>query len=970
MSTPTARNASEAEASSLTLSSAGSILSTMAINLLTAFLGSKKERDVKNLLPSLHTINAKESWALGLADGDFPSRTEAFKARLAGGEKVEEILPEAFALAREAARRVLGERPFDVQIMGSLVLHQGKIVEMKTGEGKTLSSVSAAYVNALSGKGVHIVTVNDYLAERDSQWMGRIFTFLGLTVGCILSSMDNDARRKAYAFDITYGTNNEFGFDYLRDNMTWSPEARVQRGHNYCIVDEIDSILIDEARTPLIISGAAEDDTYKVNEVNRLALSLTEVKKNPDTGEYPDEANGEIAEGDYRIDEKSKRVMFTSQGLNHAEELLQRRGLIKGSLFEEGNFEFAHYFTQAVRAQILFQKDVDYVVQDGLVQIVDEFTGRILHGRRYSDGLHEAIEAKERIKIARRNRTLATITFQNYFRMYDKICGMTGTADTEAPEFSKIYNLDVVVIPSNRPVVRNDEDDLVFLNEAEKFQAISEEIEKAHKKGQPILVGTVSIEKSEKLSALLARRGVPHEVLNAKNHAREALIIAEAGAKGSVTIATNMAGRGTDIKLGGNPEFRARRKAGTEASDADFSRIMASEYDTWRRDFDEVRSLGGLCVIGTERHESRRIDNQLRGRSGRQGDPGRSAFFISLDDDLMRLFGGENFKNMMSKVGMKPGEPIYHPLLNRTIEGAQKKVEERNFEIRKHLLEYDDVLNRQRAFIYDQRDAIIKDDDLIGRVRSSAVEMLESMVAEALGRQKSGDKAVASELPLILRDTFGVEMSAAQVASLLSASAGQPPSASVFFSDLQKRLTADLDAKLAVAGDKNLNNFIRYQYLQEIDNKWLDHLDTMEGLREAVYLRSYAQKNPLLEYKLEGSDIFEHLIDAIRRNIASKVLRVQIKAEEERKLPAKEPVATAHHESSGQFGASGIQAAQSRGGQDLRQDSSLSRNPQGSQISEASRPENVTVMRSGEKVGRNDPCPCGSGKKYKHCHGR
>jgi len=680
--------------------------------------------------------------------------------------------------------------------------------------------------------------------------------------------------------------------------------------------------------------------------------------------------NGEIAEGDYRIDEKSKRVMFTSQGLNHAEELLQRRGLIKGSLFEEGNFEFAHYFTQAVRAQILFQKDVDYVVQDGLVQIVDEFTGRILHGRRYSDGLHEAIEAKERIKIARRNRTLATITFQNYFRMYDKICGMTGTADTEAPEFSKIYNLDVVVIPSNRPVVRNDEDDLVFLNEAEKFQAISEEIEKAHKKGQPILVGTVSIEKSEKLSALLARRGVPHEVLNAKNHAREALIIAEAGAKGSVTIATNMAGRGTDIKLGGNPEFRARRKAGTEASDADFSRIMASEYDTWRRDFDEVRSLGGLCVIGTERHESRRIDNQLRGRSGRQGDPGRSAFFISLDDDLMRLFGGENFKNMMSKVGMKPGEPIYHPLLNRTIEGAQKKVEERNFEIRKHLLEYDDVLNRQRAFIYDQRDAIIKDDDLIGRVRSSAAEMLESMVAEALGRQKSGDKAVASELPLILRDTFGVEMSAAQVASLLSASAGQPPSASVFFSDLQKRLTADLDAKLAVAGDKNLNNFIRYQYLQEIDNKWLDHLDTMEGLREAVYLRSYAQKNPLLEYKLEGSDIFEHLIDAIRRNIASKVLRVQIKAEEERKLPAKEPVATAHHESSGQFGASGIQAAQSRGGQDLRQDSSLSRNPQGSQISEASRPENVTVMRSGEKVGRNDPCPCGSGKKYKHCHGR
>ncbi len=949
---------------SLTLSLAGSILTAMAINLLTAFLGSKRERDVKTLLPVLHTINAKESWAIALKDADFPAQTETFRARLAQGESLDALLPEAFALAREAARRILGERPFDVQMMGSLVLHQGKIVEMKTGEGKTLSSVSAAYVNAIGGKGVHIVTVNDYLAERDSQWMGKIFQSLGLSVGCILSNMDNDARRKAYACDITYGTNNEFGFDYLRDNMTWTPESRVQRGHNYCIVDEIDSILIDEARTPLIISGPAEDDTYKVNEVNRLALSLTEVTKNPDTGEYPDEANGEVSEGDYRIDEKSKRVMFTSQGLNHIEELLQKRGLIKGSLFEEGNFQFAHYFTQSVRAQRLFQKDVDYVVQDGLVQIVDEFTGRILHGRRYSDGLHEAIEASERIKIARRNRTLATITFQNYFRMYDKICGMTGTADTEAPEFNKIYSLDVVVIPSNRPLVRADEDDLVFLNEAEKFEAISEEIEKAHKKGQPILVGTVSIEKSEKLSQLLARRGVPHEVLNAKNHAREALIIAEAGAKGSVTIATNMAGRGTDIKLGGNPEFRARRKAGTSATDEEFAKIMAGEYETWKKDFEEVRSLGGLCVIGTERHESRRIDNQLRGRSGRQGDPGRSAFFISLDDDLMRLFGGENFKNMMSKVGMKPGEPIYHPLLNRTIESAQKKVEERNFEIRKHLLEYDDVLNNQRGFIYDQRNAILKDEELLDRVRTSAEEMLASMTSDALARQKSGDKLVASELPLILRDTFGVTMTAAEVASLLSASvaSGQSPSSSTFYGNVRERLQADLDQKLALAGQANLNNFIRYQYLQEIDNKWLDHLDTMEGLREAVYLRSYAQKNPLLEYKIEGSDIFEHLIDDIRRNIASRVLRVQIRAEEERKIPAKEPVAMAHHESSGQFTASEPQA----GGPEP----SFSKRPQGSQISEASTPENVTVMRSGEKVGRNDPCPCGSGKKYKHCHGR
>ena len=934
----------------------------MAINLLTALVGSKRERDVKTLLPTLHAINQKESWALALVDGDFPLQTAAFRKRLADGESIDAIVPEAFALAREAARRVLGERAFDVQILGGLVLHSGKIVEMKTGEGKTLSSVSASYINALSGEGVHIVTVNDYLAERDSQWMGRVFTFLGLTVGCILSSMDNEARRLAYACDITYGTNNEFGFDYLRDNMTWTPEARVQRGHHYCVVDEIDSILIDEARTPLIISGPAEDDTFKVNEVNRLALSLSEVTKNPDTGEYPDEANGEVSEGDFRIEEKSKRIMFTSQGLNHIEELLQKRGLIKGSLFEEGNFEFTHYFTQAVRAQRLFNKDVDYVVQEGLVQIVDEFTGRILHGRRYSDGLHEAIEAKERIKIARRNRTLATITFQNYFRMYEKISGMTGTADTEAPEFNKIYNLDVVVIPSNRPLARQDEDDLVFLNEAEKFEAISEEIGKAHKLGQPILVGTVSIEKSERLSALLLSKGVRHEVLNAKNHAREALIIAEAGAKGSVTIATNMAGRGTDIKLGGNPEFRARKKAGTEATPEEYAKILAAEYDLWKKDFDEVRSLGGLCVIGTERHESRRIDNQLRGRSGRQGDPGRSIFFLSLDDDLMRLFGGENFKNLMSKVGMKPGEPIYHPLLNRTIESAQKKVEERNFEIRKHLLEYDDVLNQQRAFIYEQRNAILKDEDLVERVRSSADEMLSSAAADAFARIKAGNKGTASELPLTLRETFGLELTPARVSALL-ASPTADPAASAFYADLKARIDADLEAKRALAGDRNLTLFIRYQYLQEIDNKWLDHLDRMEGLREAVYLRSYAQKNPLLEYKIEGSDYFDQLIDAIRRDIASKVLRVRIKAEEERPAPAKEPAAIARHDSSGQFG-DGPSGRPSSG------EDSFSKRPQGSQVSEASAPESATVVRAGEKVGRNDPCPCGSGKKYKHCHGR
>ncbi|MDH7484341.1 MAG: preprotein translocase subunit SecA, partial [Spirochaetales bacterium] len=609
----------------------------MPVSIVAALFGTKREKDIKALLPLLHKVNALESWAMSLPDEEFPRMTLRFRERLSKGETLDDLLPEAFALVREASRRVLGERPFDVQILGGIVLHKGKIVEMKTGEGKTLSSVSAAYLNALSGEGVHVITVNDYLAERDSQWMGQIYRFLGLSVGCILSSMDNIARKEAYACDITYGTNNEFGFDYLRDNMVWSLDQKVQRGHAYCIVDEIDSILIDEARTPLIISGPADDDTYKVNEVNRLALSLAEVKKDPATGEYPDESKGEVSEGDFRIDEKSKRVMFTSDGLNHIESLLQKRGLIKGSLFDPQNFEYVHYFTQAVKAQHLFHKDVDYVVQDNMVQIVDEFTGRILHGRRYSDGLHEAIEAKERIKIARRNRTLATITFQNYFRLYKKLAGMTGTADTEAPEFNKIYNLDVVVIPTNRPVVRKDEDDLVYLNESDKLDAIVQEIKALHEKGQPILVGTVSIEKSEKLSALLTRNGIRHEVLNAKNHAREALIIAEAGAKGAVTIATNMAGRGTDIKLGGNPEFRARKKVGTQAPQEVYEAALAREYELWRKDYEEVKSLGGLCVIGTERHESRRIDNQLRGRSGRQGDPGRSVFFLSLDDDLMRL---------------------------------------------------------------------------------------------------------------------------------------------------------------------------------------------------------------------------------------------------------------------------------------------------------------------------------------------
>ncbi len=932
----------------------------MLDNLVKALFGSQHERDLKALLPILHAVNEKEAWAASLPPEEFPRMTERFRERYRNGESLDSMLPEAFALAREAARRNLGERPYDVQVLGSIVLHQGKIVEMKTGEGKTLMSVAATYLNAITGKGVHVVTVNDYLASRDAAWMSPVFNYLGMTVGTILSDMDNDRRRENYACDITYGTNNEFGFDYLRDNMRWDLEGRVQRGHHFCVVDEIDSILIDEARTPLIISGAAEDDTYKFFEVDKLLDTLEEVKKKED-GEYPDEAQGEEVIGDYKINEKNKNISFTNAGMNKIEKLLQKRGLIKGSLFDEENFEYIHYFTQALRAHKLFHIDVDYVVQDGQVQIVDEFTGRILHGRRYSDGLHQAIEAKERIKIAQRNRTLATITFQNYFRLYEKISGMTGTADTEAVEFNKIYNLDVVVIPTNLPVARIDEDDVVYLNEKEKFDALCDEIEAAHKKGQPVLVGTVSIEKSEKVSNLLTRRGIRHEVLNAKNHAREAVIIAEAGAKGAVTIATNMAGRGTDIKLGGNPEHRARKRAGTNATPEQYAKIYKEEYEKWKKDYEEVKSLGGLYVIGTERHESRRIDNQLRGRSGRQGDPGRSKFFISMDDDLMRLFGGSNIKNLMSKIGMEPGEPIYHPWLNKSIERAQKKVEERNFEIRKHLLEYDDVLNQQRKFIYEQRDAILADKHLVERVHNATNDMVHDAIEAYKSAFRRDTSVAVKELISYLKEKFAYQL---QLDS--SSEAAQKPE------ELEKQIIEELkqeiEEKEALVGRENLNTFIRMQYLQAIDRKWLDHLENMEALREAVYLRSYGQKNPLTEYKIEGFQIFETMIDDIRQEIASRVHLVRVQSADNREVRAR-PVATiqsASHGSVGSFAGAAAPANTSSSGSSA----SAIGTARPSGPSSRSEPESVTVVRSYPKVGRNDPCPCGSGKKYKYCHGK
>lgn len=906
----------------------------MLQKVVEAIFGSKHDRDLKALLPILHKVNEKESWAMGLKDDQFKEVTQSFRERLKAGETLDDILPEAFALCREASRRVLGERPYDVQIMGGIVLHQGKITEMKTGEGKTLASVTAAYLNALSGKGVHIVTVNDYLAERDAQWMGKVHNFLGITVGTVLSNMDFEAKRKAYNCDITYATNNELGFDYLRDNMRWSDDQKVQRGHNFAIVDEIDSILIDEARTPLIISGAAEDDTSKFYQVDKLIHYLDECKKNPETGEYPEEDKDLV--GDYKLEEKTKHVVFTNDGMNKIESLLLKNKYIEGSLFTDDNFEYIHYFTQALKAHKLFHRDVDYVVQAGEVQIVDEFTGRILSGRRYSDGLHQAIEAKEKIKVARKNRTHATITFQNYFRMYDKLSGMTGTADTEAREFTKIYDLDVVVLPTNRPVIRDDMDDEIYLNEEYKFKAICDEISAAHAKGQPVLVGTVSIEKSEQLSSLLTKRGIRHEVLNAKNHAREAMIISEAGAKGSVTIATNMAGRGTDIKLGGNPEFMARKMCGTEAEPEEYEKALAKATEKWKADYEEVKSLGGLYVIGTERHESRRIDNQLRGRSGRQGDPGKSKFYISLDDTLMRLFGGDNLKSMMARIGMKGDEPIHHPWISKSIENAQKRVEERNYEIRKHLLDYDNVLSEHRKYIYSKREEVLADKDFIGHIKNIIAEFADDLF--------EGIKEM-SEVPEIIkrfRETLYYTPDA-------HIDVTKPKTLPDLKQAILDNIYGEMDDKASKVGVENFNMFARMEYLRLIDIKWQEHLENLDALREAVNLRAYGQKNPLLEYKLEGFEIFDKMIDDIRKVIVRKVINVKVErySEQPRQVQA---ASVATHQESSQFDSHRNMASQS---------GAVTSNPTG----------NIQVVRSTPKVGRNDPCPCGSGKKYKHCHG-
>jgi preprotein translocase subunit SecA len=919
----------------------------MAKSLFRAIFGSKKDKDVKALLPIVKLVNAQEEWAKSLKDEEFPLQTAEFKKQIKNGTSLDSLLPKAYALAREASFRVLNQRHYDVQIMGAVVLHRGKILEMKTGEGKTLTCVPAAYLNALEGKGVHVITVNDYLAERDANWMKPIYEFLGLSVGVIVSSLDNESRRINYSKDITYGTNNEFGFDYLRDNMKWDSKDKIQPKHHYCIIDEIDSILIDEARTPLIISGQAEDDSTQVLGAQSIASSLIECEKDPKTKDYYEQdplarfdknAAPFDEKGDYKVDEKRKSISFTSQGMTHIETLLQEKHLISGSLYEGANFEYVHYVTQAVKALRLFENDKDYVVQDDQVQIVDEFTGRILHGRRYSDGLHQAIEAKEHIKVLAQNKTLATITFQNFFRMYDKLSGMTGTAETESMEFMKIYKLDVVVIPTNKPIQRIDDQDYIYYNDSFKLKAICDEIARVHQTGQPILVGTISIEMSEVISTLLRKMGIRHEVLNAKNHAREALIIEEAGAKGAVTIATNMAGRGTDIKLGGSIENMARKLVGTEASPEELAEAIEKVRPKWQLAYEEVKSLGGLYILGTERHESRRIDNQLRGRAGRQGDPGCSRFFVSLDDSLMRLFANDNLKETLGKIGMKDGEPLQHKMLTGSIERAQRKVEDRNFEIRKHLLEYDDVLNEQRNFIYEKRDDILSNEHILNKVLDLCFELADHIVDVAFDKK---DDTEAKEIISMM------ESEAYTVVKPLEKGSNKE----AWKEYLRKTIKDEVMAKVEVTSEKPFNDFLRFHYLRQIDMRWQDHLSMLEELREAVGLRSYAQKNPLVEYKLEGFDIFNQMLLDIDKFMAQILIRVQIKEKDEAQ-ERRSPVKTVErHSKAAAFSESANRAAgKSRG----------------TQNSEAP----VTVRRNTPKVGRNDPCPCGSGKKYKNCHGK
>ena len=890
-------------------------------------VGSKNERDLRRIQPLVERIGALEPQIYPLSDQRLAAKTGEFKERVEKGESLDDLLPEAFAVVREVGRRTLGERHFDVQLIGGVVLHEGKIAEMATGEGKTLVSTLPAYLNALSGKGVHIVTVNDYLAKRDSEWMGAIYHFLGLSVGVILHDLDDSARREAYGSDITYGTNNEFGFDYLRDNMKFSLDDYVQRELHYAIVDEVDSILIDEARTPLIISGLAEESTDKYYKINRIIPQLRK-------------------ERDYTIDEKSNTAALTEEGVARVEKLLNVE-----NLYDPMQIDTLHHVDQALRAHTLFKRDVDYVVKDGQVIIVDEFTGRLMPGRRWSDGLHQAVEAKEGVKIESENQTLATITFQNYFRMYDKLAGMTGTADTEAAEFKKIYDLDVMVIPTNRPLIRTNYSDVIYKSEREKFNAVVREITELYEMGRPVLVGTVSIDTSERLSKLMKKRGIPHHVLNAKHHEREAEIIAQAGRFKGVTISTNMAGRGTDILLGGNAKMIALQKEGKEADEADLEAAYQKAVAVTSEEKEQVVERGGLHVIGTERHESRRIDNQLRGRSGRQGDPGSSRFYLSLEDDLLRIFGSERIAGIMDRLGVEEDQPIEHALVTRAIENAQRRVEGHNFEIRKQLLEYDDVMNQQREVVYSQRKEILQGEQLQEMVQDMTEEVAEGIVDEYTDEKRYPEEWDLDGLREAFHQSFSFPLKLKK--ETLEGMKQEDLRAFVlekvrtFYEEKEKTFGADVMRELE-----------RFILLRDLDNHWKDHLLNIDHIKEGIGLRAYAQKNPLLEYKREAYELFIDMLASVRENAVRKLFAVQL-AEEGTVPTLQDPRESRLFLVRGGLEAPPVPPAPS----------ATAPPPEMAMRPEAEPPRPMPVRREGKKVGRNDPCPCGSGKKYKKCCG-
>ena len=920
----------------------------MSSNFLTKIFGSRNDRLLKTYRKTVDQINRLEAQYEKLSDEALREQTDKFRERLNRGEALEALLPEAFAVVREGSKRVMRMRHFDVQIQGGMALHQGKIAEMRTGEGKTLTATLPVYLNALTGKGVHVVTVNDYLASRDAAWMGRLYNFLGLSVGVNLPDMSREDKQAAYRADITYGTNNEFGFDYLRDNMVYEVVDRVQRGLNYAIVDEVDSILIDEARTPLIISGQAEDHTQLYVAINAVVPQLTrqEGEAHPITGE------GVIKPGDFTVDEKSHQVFLTEQGHENAERVLTAAGLLPegASLYDPANITLMHHLNAALRANHLYHRDQHYVVQDGEIVIVDEFTGRLMSGRRWSDGLHQAVEAKERVEIQAENQTLASITFQNYFRLYDKLSGMTGTADTEAYEFQEIYGLETVVIPPNRPSRRDDQLDRVYKTTPEKYKAAIDDIRECHDRGQPVLVGTTSIENSEIISGLLEKEKLPHQVLNAKQHAREADIVAQAGRPGMITIATNMAGRGTDIVLGGNVEKQVQALESDEALDASAREARAQALrEAWLVDHEKVKSLGGLRIIATERHESRRIDNQLRGRSGRQGDPGSSRFYLSLDDALMRIFAGDRVRAIMDRLKMPEGEAIEAGIVTRSIESAQRKVEARNFDVRKQLLEYDDVSNDQRKVIYQQRNDILDAQSLTAQLASLREGCFTDLVHQYVPAESVEEQWDLNGLERVLASDWGITLDLQ----------GQVKAASSITDEdvlhtVVAAANAAHDVKSQQIGEQQFNQFGRVVLLQSLDTHWREHLAALDYLRQGIHLRGYAQKQPKQEYKREAFELFGQLLDAVKNDVTRVLMTVQVQSPDQLAAAAEEIEERAEH-----FSNVTYTAPTESGEPETHAD------PATAEPAKPGVPD-----YAGMRVGRNDPCPCGSGKKFKQCHGK